>query len=235
MSAEKPLLDGVAQNLQYGENDSPNLASKASGAKAKGKGSSTGKKKGPSDESRQKRRTIERNATKADKVWQVVKKAKIMDDLGEVDKLETFFKDRKKDEAIIDLNKRTFALSTEVNIHKTCNLEWMQKELLIKMEMVDAKLELANMERKTLAKRQKFVHEWRIHALATMRNNCLHQKKMVAGHAADQVKLKALQKMYGDKMEWARGIKDELYTLRRRCKGKKGVVQICAECSSELG
>ena len=101
-------------SIQYGENDSPNLASKASGAKAQGKGSSTGKKKGPSDESRQKRRTIERNATKADKVWQVVKKAKIMDDLGEVDKLETFFKDRKKDEAIIDLNKRTFALSTDL-------------------------------------------------------------------------------------------------------------------------
>ena len=117
MSSEKPLLDGVAQNLQYGENDSLNLASKTSGAKAKDKGSPTGKKKGPSDESRQKRRDIERNATKTNKVWQVVKKSKIMDDLGEVDKLETFFQGRKKDEEIIDLNKRTFALSTEVNIH----------------------------------------------------------------------------------------------------------------------
>ena len=234
MSAEKPLLDGVAQNLQYGENDSPNLASKASGAKAKGKGSSTGKKKGPSDESRQKRRDIERNATKTNKAWQVVKKPKIMDDLEEVSKLETFFKNRKKDEEIVDLKKRTAELTTEVNIHKTCNLEWAQKELLIKMDLVDAKEELVNLERNALAKRQKFCTEWRIHAVATMRNNCLHQKKMVAGHAADQVKLKALQKMYSGKMEWARGIKDELYTLRRRCKGKKGVVQICAECSSEL-
>jgi hypothetical protein len=232
MSAEKPLLDGVAQNLQYGENDSPNLASKASGAKAKG--SSTGKKKGPSDESRQKRRTIERNATKMDKVWQVVKKSKIMDDLEEVDKSETFFKDRKKDEAIIDLNKRTFALSTEVNIHKTCNLEWAQKELLIKMNLVDAKLEPVNLERNALAKRQKFCTEWRINTLVCMRSNGMKQKKMVAGHAADQVKLKALLKLCNDKMEWARGIKDELYTLRRKCKGKKGVLQYCAECSSEL-
>ena len=81
MNNPQPLLGGVAQNLQYGESDSPNLASKASGAKAKGKGSSTGKKKGPSDESRQKRRDIERNATKTNRVWQVVKKAKIMDEL----------------------------------------------------------------------------------------------------------------------------------------------------------
>ena len=53
---------------------------------------------------------------------------------------------------------------------------------------------------------------------------------MVAGHAADQVKLKAPQKMYNGKIEWARGIKGELYTLCRRCNGKRGVVQICAEC-----
>jgi hypothetical protein len=44
---------------------------------------------------------------------------------------------------------------------------------------------------------------------------------MVAKHAADQVKMKAWLKLCNDKMERTRGIKDELHTPRRKCKGKK--------------
>ena len=192
------------------------------------------RKKVVSTESRDRRRLIEKNAAKTNKVWLEVKKAKKMSDLDDLEGLRKHFKD-------LDVNKKLAdalegELKANIQVHATedklLKMEWEQLAEKVewwsdfKKEIKTDALAYDALRATDLARTLKERHEDR-----KVMNRWKEDRKL---DECLEIELTSEAARIGKLEEELRRWKQLVYAHRRKEKGEVGVVKMCISCREEL-
>ena len=192
------------------------------------------RKKVVSTESRDRRRLIEKNAAKTNKVWLEVKKAKKMSDLDDLEGLRKHFKD-------LDVNKKLAdalegELKANIQVHATedklLKLEWEQLAEKVewwsdfKKETKLVAIHNDDVRNRDLARTLKERHEDRkvMNAWKEVRKQDECEEIELTSEAA------RIDKLEEELRRW----KQLVYAHRRKEKCEVGVVKMCISCREEL-
>ena len=184
--------------------------------------------------STEKRRQIERDATKTNRIWQEVKKLKIMSNIDDLDALKEYVKNIDTNKKMIELEKEMAKAKILVQVKEDELLKMEWEQLAEKVEWwaefkkeVKTKALAYNALRATdLARTLKERHEDR---------KVMHcWKQEVAERTADEIELMSEAGRIDKLEEELRRWKQLVYAHRRKEKGEVGVVKMCISCREEL-
>ena len=192
------------------------------------------RKKVVSAESRDRRRLIEKNAAKTNKVWLEVKKAKKMSDLDDLEGLRKHFKDLDVNKKLADAYERE--LKARVLVHEKED-ELLKKEWEQPAEKVGWWSELKKetklvaihndaVRNRDLARTLKERHEDR-----KVMNRWKEDRKL---DECLEIELTSEAARIGKLEEELRRWKQLVYAHRRKERGEVGVVKMCISCREEL-
>ena len=196
---------------------------------AKRKRKALGKQK-----STEKRRQIERDATRTNRIWQEVKKLKIMSNIDDLDALKEYVKNIDTNKKLADVKKEL--VEAQIRVHEKedelLKKEWEQLAEKVewwsdfKKETKLVAIHNDDVRNRDLARTLKERHEDR-----KVMNRWKEDRKL---DECLEIELTSEAARIGKLEEELRRWKQLVYAHRRKEKGEVGVVKMCISCREEL-